>query len=72
MEMTTKIKFVQIDKHKAQMIVEKLIKESKFTVEGQVSKIIWKHQEVGEYTCPGRPTTITKKQGIQSPYLLRT
>ena len=38
------------------MNVEKLIKEFKFTVEGQVSKLVWKHQELGEYA--GRPAPI--------------
>ena len=58
MEVTAKIKLVQMNKHKAQMNVEKLIKESEFTVEGQVSKLMWKHQEVGEYTGPDRPSPI--------------
>ena len=48
MEMATKIKFIQINKHKAQMNVEKFIRETKFTQEGQVSKLLWKNQEEGE------------------------
>ena len=56
MEMATKIIIVQMNKHKAKMDVEKLIKETKFTQEGQVSKLLWKNQEVGEYKDPGRPT----------------
>ena len=54
-ELATKIKLVQMNRHKAQMNVEKLIKESKFTAEGQVSKLMRKQQEVDEYTGPGRP-----------------
>ena len=51
MEIATKIQFIQMN-------VEKLIKESKIIVKGQVSKLICKHQEVGEYTGPGLPTPI--------------
>ena len=58
MGMATKIKLVRMNKHEFQMIVKKLIKESIFTFEGYVSKLMWKHQEVGEYTRPGRPIPI--------------
>ena len=69
MEMETKIKLVQMNKHKAQMNVEKLIKESKFTAEEQVSKLIWKQQEVGEYTGPGRLTPA--RLLLKHPYDIR-
>jgi hypothetical protein len=56
MEMATKIRIVQMNKHKAQMNVENLIKETKFTQEGQISKLLWKNQEVGECAGSGLPT----------------
>ena len=69
MEIETKIKLVQMNKHKTHMNISKLIKESKFSVDGQMSKPMWNQQEVGEYAGPGR-TTPTKLL-LKHPYDIR-